>query len=94
MAAIVHPAGPISFLFDPPLQSVIRKCLEKTGELAICAGRGWAAALGFGSRIPSRGDSNRRIASRAQKVLIAAAVCGWIAAAGLLAWAWTSRQSE
>jgi hypothetical protein len=29
-----------------------------------------------------------------RRVLVAAAVCGWIAAAGLLAWSWTSRQDE
>ncbi len=84
-------------LTPPLLDHVIRKCIEKDPEDRWQSARDvagqlrWVAEAGSQAGAAPAVISSRRVQRRA---LIAAAVCGWIVAAGLLGWSWISRQVE
>jgi eukaryotic-like serine/threonine-protein kinase len=84
-------------LTPPLLDHVVRKCLEKDPEDRWQSARDVAGQLRWVSEASSQAGAARVVvASRRihRKILMAAAICGWIAAAALLAWSWTSRQGE
>jgi len=101
IAAIVtsqpEPVSAAMPLTPPLLDHVIRKCLEKDPEDRWQSARDVAGQLRWVSEAGSQAGAARVVvASRRlhRRVLMAAAVCGWIAAAGLLAWSWSARQGE
>jgi Tol biopolymer transport system component len=101
IAAIVssqpEPISAVIPLTPPLLDHVIRKCLEKDPEDRWQSARDvagqlrWVSEAGSQAGIAPAVVSSRRLQKR---LLVAAAVGGWVAAAGLLAWSWMSRRTE
>jgi eukaryotic-like serine/threonine-protein kinase len=84
-------------LTPPLLDHVIRKCLEKDPEDRWQSARDVAGQLRWVSEAGSQAGAARAVVSsrrQQRRLLVAAAFGGWIAAAGLLAWSWMSRQAE
>jgi len=82
-------------LTPPLLDHVIRKCLEKDPEDRWQSARDVAGQLRWVSEAGSQAGAARAVVSSRRmhrRVLIGAALLGWIAAAGLFAWTWAARQ--
>jgi Tol biopolymer transport system component len=101
IAAIVssqpEPVSAAMPLTPPLLDHVIRKCLEKDPEDRWQSARDVAGQLRWVSEAGSQAGAPRAVvASRrlGRRMLVAAAVAGWVAAAGLLAWSWAARRGE
>jgi len=82
----------------PALDHVVRKCLEKNPDDRWQSARDVAGQLRWISEAGSQSGAAPAVVSSARRLkrrmLAAIAVIGWLLAAGLLAWGWSSRQHE